>query len=112
MLPVRLIVGPSPSIHLYARAHCWCPPKARRDCAESPQCVDLAPSGADLSYLFDATRHESVILVDVGLLSARERAAIAEEIRIIRLVWREVRISDPNVVAQVDADPGRVPVLC
>ncbi len=101
MLPVRLVVGPAPTAHLFARARGW-----RLDR------VDFAETAADMRYLFDPTRHESVILVDLGLLSEAERAAIAEEIRIIRLVWSEVQISDPAVVAQIDADPSRVPVLC
>ncbi len=101
MPPVRLIVGPSPSAHLYGLARGWRPDR-----------VDFVETADELRYIFEPTRHESVILVDTGLLSARERAAVAEEIRIIRLVWPEVQISDPDVVAQIDADPGRVPVLC
>ncbi len=101
MLPIWLIVGPVRSAETYARERCW-----RSDL------VEFAATADGLRCVFDPTRHERVVLVDVVHLSPRERVAIAEEIRTIHLVWPEIEISDPSVVAQIDDDPGRVPVLC
>jgi hypothetical protein len=100
MLGVWLIVGPMESAQQYAADRGW---RSNR--------VDYAETADDLRYAFDPTRHEGVVLVEVARLLAREVAKIGDELRIIRTVWPEVRIAD-HVVAQIDNDPGRVPVLC
>lgn len=67
-------------------------------------------ASADEMRLFDPTTLARVVLVDIARLAQAVIDAIAEEIRIIRIVWPEIRIEHPDVVAQIDA--GLVPVLC
>lgn len=101
MYGMWLIVGPLESAKLYVTGCGW---RLNR--------VDFAETADDLRYLFDPMTHEGVVVVDIARLLAREIRRIGEELRIIRTVWPEIRIAHPDVVAQIDADPGRVPVLC